>query len=356
MSLRTPVVWSDACLLHEPKGEVWVGVTIEGTEIAARAEVIRAALEAAGAPVAAASPHDDTVLDAVHDPGLTEWLRTCTTDWARDGFPSNPGQNRVVPYVFPTAAMLGGMPLRTPVAVNGRAGQFAYDTMTLVGPGTWEAARGAVDAALTAVDLVASGDHDVAYALCRPPGHHATAAAMGGFCYLNNVAIAAQHLLDNGMQRVAVVDVDYHHGNGTQAIFWERGDVFFASLHADPHDDYPFFAGHADEVGAGPGHGCNLNLPLPPGTDGATWLQALDVALARVAAFGAQAVLVSLGVDTFEKDPISAFKLNGRDYPQIGRRIAGLGLPTAYAFEGGYATAEVGTNTVGVIQGHLAAA
>ena len=179
---------------------------------------------------------------------------------------------------------------------------------------------------------------------------------MGGFCYLNNVAIAAQHLLAQGLQRVAVVDVDYHHGNGTQSIFWERGDVFFTSLHADPHDDYPFFAGHADEAGEDAGLGCNLNIPLPPGTTGEEWLCALDGALAQVSAYRPQALLVSLGVDTFEKDPISAFKLRGADYPEVGRRLAALKLPTAYIFEGGYATEEVGTNTVGVLQGHMGAA
>ena len=159
MTVRTPFVWSDDCTRHEPKGEVWVGVTIEGTEIAERAHVIRATLEAAGATLVPTVAHDDTELLAVHDPQLVAWLRDGYDEWVAAGFLEVPGQDRIVPYVFPTQAMLGGMPLRLPTGVHGRAGRFAYDTMTLVGPGTWEAARGAVDAALTAVDAVTTGDH-----------------------------------------------------------------------------------------------------------------------------------------------------------------------------------------------------
>src|SRR5215203_3378305 len=165
MTVRTPVVWSEACLKHDPKGEVWVGVTIEGTEVPERSRVIRAAFEGAGALVTDAVAHDDTVLQAVHDQGLLDWLQNSLPEWEADGFPTDPGQDHVVPYVFPTEAMLRGIPLRRPPAVHGRAGMYGYDTMTLIGPGTWEAARGALDAALTAVDLVASGEHDVAYAL-----------------------------------------------------------------------------------------------------------------------------------------------------------------------------------------------
>jgi len=334
--------------LHSGLKEFSYGEWLDGFELPVRADAVRQRfVDLKLGPVRAPRDRGLAPLSAVHDADYLQFLQRAWPMWAALGR-SHPA----LPMIWRAGA---DTPRRLPRHVDGQLGYFAQDAECSIVEGTWTAVYWSAQCALAAAADLLAGERS-AFAICRPPGHHATAAAMGGFCYLNNVAIAAQHLLDNGMQRVAVVDVDYHHGNGTQAIFWERGDVFFASLHADPHDDYPFFAGHADEVGAGPGHGCNLNLPLPPGTDGATWLQALDVALARVAAFGAQAVLVSLGVDTFEKDPISAFKLNGRDYPQIGRRIAGLGLPTAYAFEGGYATAEVGTNTVGVIQGHLAAA
>jgi acetoin utilization deacetylase AcuC-like enzyme len=221
------------------------------------------------------------------------------------------------------------LPRKLPRHIDGQLGFYSQDAECSLVEGTWAAVYASAQCALAAAaDLLAGAR--CSFAICRPPGHHATARAMGGFCYLNNVAIAAQHLRDHGLQRVAVVDVDYHHGNGTQSIFWARGDVFFASLHADPHDDYPFFTGHASETGIGDGQGCNLNLPLPPGTDGTQYLAALDRALQAVAAFRPQALLVSLGVDTFERDPISAFKLRTDDYPQIGRRLAARGPGPAH--------------------------
>jgi acetoin utilization deacetylase AcuC-like enzyme len=189
-NLPVPVVWSEQCLLHDPGGEVWLGVRDAGTEVPARAQVLRDALAAAGAPEVPAAAHGDEVLRAVHDPALLDHLAGVWAQWERAGFPAEYGRDRVVPYVFPTSGMLAGLPLRSPPAVHGRAGQFCYDTMTLVGPGSWAAIRGAADAALTAAGLVSSGA-PLAYALCRPPGHHVTRAAYGGSCYLNNAAIAA---------------------------------------------------------------------------------------------------------------------------------------------------------------------
>jgi acetoin utilization deacetylase AcuC-like enzyme len=352
MSLQTPLVWSDSCLLHQPKGEVWVGVTIEGTEVPARAEAIRSSLEAAGAPVVTASSHDDRVLDLVHDRGLTEWLRTCSDEWERDGFPTNPGQDRVVPYVFPTAAMLAELPLRTPVAVHGRAGQFSYDTMTLVGPGTWEAARGAVDAALTAVDLVASGQHDVAYALCRPPGHHATVDGYGGSCYLNNAAVAAQALRAHGHERVAIVDIDAHHGNGTQMIFYDRADVLYGSVHVDPAAGwFPHYLGHADEAGRGDGSGANVNVPLAEGTPDDVWLDGVASLVANVRSHGSTALVVSLGVDAAIDDPESPLQITESGYRQAGELLATLELPTVAVQEGGYHLPSLGGLVVATITG-----
>lgn len=352
MTLRTPVVWSEACLLHDPKGEVWVGVPIEGTEIAARAETIRAAMEAAGAPVTTAAAHDDEVLDAVHDRGLTEWLRSSLAQWERDGFPTNPGQDRVVPYVFPTQAMLGGMPLRSPVAVHGRAGQYGYDTMTLVGPGTWEAARGAVDAALTAVDLVASGDHDVAYALCRPPGHHVTVNGYGGSCYLNNAAVAAQALRGLGHERVAIVDIDAHHGNGTQQIFYDRSDVYYGSVHVDPAAGwFPHYVGHADEAGRGDGTGANRNIPLAEGTADERWLNGVASLADDVRRHGATALVVSLGVDAAINDPESPLQITDTGYRAAGEQLATLQLPTVAVQEGGYHLPSLGGLVVATITG-----
>jgi acetoin utilization deacetylase AcuC-like enzyme len=352
MTLRTPMVWSEACLLHEPKGEVWVGVPIEGTEIAERARVIRGALESAGAPVVQAQPHDDTVLDAVHDRGLVEWLKGSVDEWERDGFPTTPGQDRVVPYVFPTSAMLGGMPLRRPAAVHGRAGMFGYDTMTLIGRGTWEAARGAVDAALTAAELVASGEHAVAYALCRPPGHHVTRDGYGGSCYLNNAAVAAEALRRRGHERVAVIDIDAHHGNGTQSIFYERPDVFYGSVHVDPAAGwFPHYVGHADETGRGEAAGSNLNVPMAEGTPDDGWLEGVRQLADAATRHGASALVVSLGVDAAVDDPESPLQITDHGYRQAGQILAGLSLPTVAVQEGGYHLPSLGGLVRATIEG-----
>ena len=352
MTLRTPVVWSDACLLHDPKGEVWVGVPIEGTEVAARAEVIVAALQEAGAPVSPASGYDDSVLTQVHDPALVNWLRTCSDEWQRGNYSVDPGQERVVPYVFPTAAMLGGMPLRSPTAVHGRAGQYGYDTMTLVGPGTWEAARGAVDAALTAVDLVASGAHETAYALCRPPGHHATINGYGGSCYLNNAGVAAQALRGKGHERVAIVDIDAHHGNGTQAVFYDRADVYYGSVHVDPAAGwFPHYVGHADETGRGDGAGTNRNIPLAEGTPDDNWLEGVAALVDDVKSHGATGLVVSLGVDAAINDPESPLQITDRGYRAAGEQLAALGLPTVAVQEGGYHLPSLGGLVVATLTG-----
>jgi len=352
MTVSAPTVWSDACLLHEPKGEVWVGVTIEGTEVPERAQVIRAALAEAGSPVTAATVHDDSVLDDVHDPGLLQWLQNATTEWEQDGFPTNPGQDRVVPYVFPTTAMLGGLPVRRPVAVHGRAGMYAYDTMTLVGPGTWEAARGAVDAALTAVDLVASGGHEVAYALCRPPGHHVTRGGYGGSCYLNNAAVAAEGLRRSGHELVAVVDIDAHHGNGTQMVFYDRADVFYGSVHVDPSAGwFPHYVGHADETGRDRGVGANRNLPMAEGTPDQPWLEAVVTLTDAVREHGATALVVSLGVDAAIDDPESPLRITHDGYRQAGELLASLGIPTVAVQEGGYHLPSLGSLVVSTIEG-----
>ena len=174
---------------------------------------------------------------------------------------------------------------------------------------------------------------------------------MGGYCFLNNAAVAAQALLNSGNSRVAILDVDYHHGNGTQSIFYDRADVLFTSIHGSPLTEYPFYLGHADELGEGAGEGFNLNLPLPAGSGNEAWFAALDAACRRIAQHGAQALVVSLGLDTFAGDPISKFKLQSDDFTRLGERIAKLGLPTIFVLEGGYAAAELGINAVNVLEG-----
>jgi acetoin utilization deacetylase AcuC-like enzyme len=237
-----------------------------------------------------------------------------------------------------------------PRAIDGKLGYYSLDAATPITRGTWRAATAAADTALTAAALVASGERG-AFALARPPGHHAAKDLYGGYCFLNNAAIAAQSLLDGGARRVAILDIDYHHGNGTQSIFYSRGDVFFVSIHGDPKEEFPYFLGYADETGEGDGEGANLNLPLPWGTGSSRWLEALGEAATRISAFTPEALVVSLGLDTYKEDPISHFLLESDDYLKIGRRIARLRLPTAFVLEGGYAVAALGVNAVNVLTG-----
>jgi acetoin utilization deacetylase AcuC-like enzyme len=353
--LSIPVVWSEDCLLHEPAGEVWLGVWDQGTEIPERAVVLLAALTAAGAPVTAAARHGDEVLRAVHDDELLEHLATIWADWEAGGYVTDHGRSRVVPYVFPTQGLLAGLPLRSPASVHGRVGRFCYDTMTLVGPGSWEAMRAAADAALTAADLVTSGAR-AAYALCRPPGHHAGPSAYGGSCYLNNAAIAAQALRQAGAERVAVIDIDAHHGNGTQAVFYDRDDVYYGSVHVDPGAGwFPHYAGYADERGAGPGLGANRNLPLAPGTGDAGWLAAVAALCGEVRQRGTEAVVVSLGLDAAATDPESPLQVTSDGYRRAGELIGGLG-PAVLVQEGGYDLPSLGTLAVAALAGVQSAA
>jgi acetoin utilization deacetylase AcuC-like enzyme len=350
-SLPVPVVWSEECLRHDPGGEVWLGVRDAGTEVPERALVLRDALAAAGTPIVPAAAHGDEVLRAVHDPALLDHLAGVWAEWEQAGFPAEWGRDRVVPYVFPTEGMLAGLPVRMPPAVHGRAGRFCYDTMTLVGPGSWAAIRGAADAALTAAGLVSSGDTRLAYALCRPPGHHVTRSAYGGSCYLNNAAIAAQALVAAGAGRVAVLDIDAHHGNGTQSIFYARGDVWYGSVHVDPGAGwFPHYAGYADERGAGPGEGANLNRPLPPGTGDEGWLAAVRDLCAAAAAHRPGAVVVSLGLDAAEADPESPLRVTEAGYREAGRLTAAL-APTVLVQEGGYDLPTLGPLAVAALTG-----
>ena len=326
-----PFVWSDDCLRHEPEAEVWVGVRTPAAEVPARALAIRQALSAAGAREVAAVRHDDSALLAVHDPALVEFLRTAWEEWSDAGLPSE----QVVPYVFAREQLTSGRAPATPAAVWARPGLFAYDTMTLIGPGTWEAARAAVDVALTAADVVADGE-PLAYACCRPPGHHVTYSLYGGSCYLNNSALAAAHLLVRGGGPVAVVDIDAHHGNGTQELFLGRADVLTASVHVDPVAGwFPHFLGYEAENDA-----ANLNLPLPPGTGDDSWLAAVR----RAAEFAApaRALVVALGVDAATGDPESPLEVTAAGYREAGRLLGALGLPTVVVQEGGYDLAAIG--------------
>ena len=331
-----PVVWSESCRLHDPGGELWIGVRTPGTEVAARADAILDALRSAGAQVVEAEKHSDAALLAVHDPSLLEFLESAWDDWSAAGLDRDPGQDRVVPYVFAHAALTSGRPAAVPTAVWARPGYFAYDTMTLIGPGTWEAARAAVDAALTAVDLVAAGA-PCAYACCRPPGHHVLRACYGGSCYLNNSAVAAAALADGSDGPVAVLDIDAHHGNGTQEIFYERSDVLVGSVHVSPGAGwFPHFLGFAGETGAGAGEDANKNLPLAPGSGDDAWLAAVDELASWARTKGATSLVVPLGVDAAAGDPESPLRVSGPAFRRAGQLLGELRLPTVLVQEGGY--------------------
>jgi acetoin utilization deacetylase AcuC-like enzyme len=349
-TLHLPVVSSEDCRRHVPVAEIWMGVRTPGTEVPARVDVIRAATERAGAPQITAARHDDRLLRRVHDGALLDYLASAWDCWDAAGFAADPGQDRVVPYVFPLPSFLDGLPLREATAIQARAGQYCYDTMTLVGPGTWEAARAAVDVAITAAELVSGGDR-AAYGLCRPPGHHVTGAAFGGSCYLNNAAVAVESLLDGGASRVAVVDIDAHHGNGTQSLFYDRADVFYGSLHVDPARGwFPHFVGFADETGRGEGSGTTLNLPLPPGTGDAEWLAALDQLCLAVMRFAPDALVLSLGVDAGGGDPESPLEVTADGFERAGAMLGGL-APCVAVQEGGYDLGAIGELVCAVLSG-----
>ena len=330
---------------HQGQFEMFRGALVPCHEVPARADHVLAELQRRQlGEVCAPTAFGVEAITRVHSPRYLQFLEGAWDEWvALD--PANAGKD-ALPSVWPTRTFRTDV---LPANFAARMGLFSFDAGTPLMAGTWAAARAGADCALTAAQALVDGDR-AAFALSRPPGHHAGADFFGGYCFLNNAALAAEHLRASGLARVAVLDVDYHHGNGTQAIFYQRPDVFFASIHGDPRTEYPFFLGYADETGAGAGQGANFNLPLPRGSDFARWSEALETALAAIRLFGAQALVISLGVDTFAGDPISGFTLQSDDYLRMGERLARMGLPTVLVFEGGYAVAEVGVNAVNVVQ------
>ncbi len=335
-------VYSDDHHLHDYGQELSFGGFVPAHEMPRRADTVLARVRARnlGEVVAPDSHGLDPVL-RVHDAGLVEFLATAWDEWQKIAPGSQP-----LPLSWPIRSMRQVRP----DSVRGRLAFYALDACTPITATSWQAAQSAADVALTGAALIEAGAH-AAFALCRPPGHHASRDNFGGYCFLNNAAIAAQRFRDAGAARVAVLDVDYHHGNGTQAIFYDRADVMFASLHGHPATEYPYFLGYADETGEGAGAGFNHNYPLPAGTDWSVFGPALDDAVVRIAAFRPDRLVVSLGVDTFEKDPISKFKLRHDDYFRIGEAIARGGAPTLFVMEGGYAVDEIGVNAVNVLEG-----
>ena len=329
--------FDDRQRLHAPAVELHNGAFEPYAEHPGRVESILAAIGRTEAP------HDfgEEPLLRVHPRPYLDFLKCAYADWRAAGRPGD-----AVAYTWPIVR-------RRPLAldrIDAKLGRYSYDASTPIAEGSWEAAYASAQTALAALHGVLAGEA-VAFALTRPPGHHAGADYLGGYCHLNHAAIAAEAARAAGRARVAILDVDYHHGNGTQDIFYARGDVFLASIHADPRSDYPFYWGHADETGEGDGEGATLNLPLPRGIGMADYEPALDRALEAVAGFGPDLLVVSYGADTFEGDPISHFRLRTADYAPIARRIASLALPTVIVMEGGYAVDALGANVAAFLGG-----
>ena len=327
---------SPAEALHAPQFFLTRGVVRPHFEVPARAASLREGLRALGLTAQEAPPATREELRAVHTADFLDFLEDAARDWV-----SMPGAGpEVVPNIHPTPEMLA-QSSRINGHVIARAGAYTSDTGCPIGPHTHAAAIAAAGCALAAAEAVRHGG--AAYALCRPPGHHAYAGRAGGHCYLNNAALAAQRLRARGAARVAVLDVDSHHGNGTQGIFWERGDVLTVSIHGDPGRYYPWYVGFAEERGAGDGEGANLNIPLPFGTADEGWLEALGHGLEAVRRFRPDALVVSLGMDASKDEPLNALAVTEEGFARAGAAIGALRLPTAICQEGGYNAGILGT-------------
>jgi acetoin utilization deacetylase AcuC-like enzyme len=329
--------FSPAQLAHAPLQELHNGGFTAYAETPARAAMILNRIGGAEPP----RDHGDVAIRAVHSPDYLAFLQEAPARWAAAGRPGD-----AIGYVWP---VVGRRALKLD-RIDGLIGRYSFDAATPLTAQTWDAAYWSAQSVLAATDAVLHGDR-AAFALCRPPGHHAGADYYGGYCYLNTAAIAAQAARDAGAARVAILDIDYHHGNGTQDIFWDRGDVFYASVHADPATDYPFYWGHADEIGEGAGRGTTLNLPLPQGAALDAFRRAQATALAAIARFAPDLLVVSFGADTWEGDPISHFALTTNDYAVLARDISACGWPSVIAMEGGYAVEALGANVASLLSG-----
>ncbi|MGX5841246.1 histone deacetylase family protein [Mesorhizobium sp. ArgA1] len=325
---------------HDPKAFLSSGAPQPNPEQPERAERLLAGAKSAGLTIERPRDHGLGPVAAVHTPEYLAFLEHIFARWRRiEG-----ASAEVIPNIHPLAR--GGA---YPASAVGQAGYHMADTACPISAETWQSALWSAWSAVEAAETVRAGA-PAAYALCRPPGHHAFADVAGGFCFINNSAVAAQRLRKQAA-RVAILDVDLHHGNGTQGIFYGRSDVLTVSLHADPVRFYPFFWGHADERGEGPGLGYNLNLPLPRKSADAAFLEALQAAVQRIQAFAPEALVVALGLDAFEGDPFGGLSVTTPGFSRIGEAIAKLGLPTVIVQEGGYLCDALGDNLTAFLTG-----
>lgn len=343
------IVFSDAQLAHAPKRFLVRGEWQPCPEKPERAGLLLEALsnDPAGhdivEPIWLADQLVQNAIAAIHDGRYLRFLDSAHRRW-RD----LPGSaDLVTPNMHPRSRQDA-----YPTSIVGQAGYHMADTACPIGADTWGAVQASAASAVHAAQLILDGC-DAAYALCRPPGHHAYADQAGGFCYLNNTAIAAQYLRQK-TKRVAILDVDVHHGNGTQSIFYDRADVYTASIHADPSNFYPFFWGYADEIGVGAGTGFNRNMPLPLGSDDSVFLDALQATIAALRKTSPDVLVVALGLDAFIADPLAGLKVTTNGFGKIGHLIGTQNLPTVLIQEGGYPAPELGANLLAVLAGFAA--
>ena len=336
-------IYTEDHRLQDGKAELIDGKLLPCFEMPRRAEIVIARVREVGlGEVLPPETFGRPPLERVHKKNFLDFLEGAWAAWTAAGRDWD-----ALPLVWQVRGLRAD---REPDSIDGKLSYFSFDAGTPITAGTWQAASAAADVALTGQKLVVQGERAV-FSLCRPPGHHAASDYYGGYCFLNNAAIATQAFRESGAAKVAILDVDYHHGNGTQTIFYDRPDVLFCSLHGHPSQEFPFFLGYEDEMGAGAGAGFNANYPLHWGSGWAPWSEALDDACRRIGAYGPEALVISLGVDTFKDDPISQFTLESPNYLEIGQKIAALGLPTLFVMEGGYAVEEIGVNAVNVLKG-----
>jgi acetoin utilization deacetylase AcuC-like enzyme len=335
-------IYSEQHRLRDAKTELYGGELVTPFERPSRADtVIKAITHSNLGEIVAPDSFTMDPVRAVHSNDFIAFLESAWQEWQDAGF-----TGEAIACSWPARRMQS----RVPDFIDGKLGYYALAAETSITEGTWAAALASKDVALTGAQALHDGERGI-FSLCRPPGHHAASDMFGGYCFLNNAAIAAQYLRDQGAQRVAILDIDFHHGNGTQDIFYDRDDVLFCSLHGEPQQAFPYFLGYADETGSGQGLGYNLNYPMPRDTSFIQWQQSLTAALAKIDAFAPEYLILSLGVDTFENDPISFFKLTTADYFTTGAMIAELQIPTLFIMEGGYDIDEVGINVVEVLKG-----
>jgi acetoin utilization deacetylase AcuC-like enzyme len=333
-------VFHEAQRAHDPKHFLSSGAQQPNPEKPARIDALLGAVQAMGLAVEAPADGGLGPVAAVHTGEYLQFLRSIHARWQRI-----PGASaEVIPNIHPDRRRAG-----YPKSAVGQAGYHQADTACPISADTWDSAYWSAQTAIAAADLVIGGE-SAAYALCRPPGHHAFADMAGGFCFLNNSAIAAQHCVRAGL-RPAILDVDLHHGNGTQGIFYKRGDVLTVSIHADPERYYPFFWGYAQERGEGPGLGSNLNLPIPRGTGDEGFLEALGGGLERLRSFAPDVLILALGLDAFEGDPFGGLAVTTPGFARIATAIATHSLPTVIVQEGGYLCPELGDNLSSFLTG-----